>query len=457
VEPTEPGTTGPPLADGPAAALVSPPRRRHPARIAVASLGAVALIAAAVGVIAAAGDDDPRRPLVLMPDGPSPVKGVPAGADISVGGGAPYRYRLGIAAPALGSDALVARLEAPDVDQTRVKAMASALGLDGAVSRTAGGGWQVGDGTVTLTLEPIPGSWSVSFTRDSAGGREPGSVPGSAGSGGSAGSVGSGTIDPDGSVRTGTIDPVGPPTPTTVATVPANLPGAADAERIARALLARMGVADNSWSATVEDAANDLVACAPEPCTPPNLVPTARFVVLHPVLESVAIDDISWQVEIGDRSAILAVFGTLTTVRTLDRYPLRSVDAVFADLVAGKGTSPGPVPMAPIAQDGAAPDQVIEPVTVTIDRVTLGFAVMPASENGVAVVDLVPTYVFSATVEGGGAIARELVAVEASVATPEPTTRDPATENTGSTTPLTGKPEPQPAPAGTPVSGEPLG
>ena len=179
-----------------------------------------------------------------------------------------------------------------------------------------------------------------------------------------------------------------------------------------------MGVADDSWSATIEDAANDSVACAPAPCPLPKLAPTARFVVLHPVLESVAIDDISWQVEIGDRSAILAVFGTWTTVRTIDRYPLRSVDAVFADLVAGKGTRPGPVPMAAIAE--GAPDQLGEPVTVTVDRIRLGFVVMPASDDGVAVVDIVPTYLFTGTFEGGGEITQELVAVEASVAAPAP-------------------------------------
>ena len=67
----------------------------------------MALIAAAVGAIAAAGDDDARRPLVLTPGGLSPVKAAePAGADIGIGG-ATYRYRLGIARPTLGSDAPV--------------------------------------------------------------------------------------------------------------------------------------------------------------------------------------------------------------------------------------------------------------------------------------------------------------------------------------------------------------
>jgi hypothetical protein len=452
VQPTEPGATGPTSTDEPAAALVSSDRRRHPARLAAASLSVVAVLAAVVGVIAANGNDDARRPLVLVPGAASPVKEAPAGADIRVGG-APYRYRLGIASPELGSDAAVGRLEAPSVDEGRVETIAKALGLDGPAGHTAGGGWRVGNGTAILTLEPTPGGWSVSYTLDAGGGA--GSVPGSAGSGGSTGSIGSGTVEPDGSTGSSTADPVGPPTSTTVATTPANLPAPADAERIARALLARVGVADNSWSATVEDAAGDSVACAPEPCAVPQVVPTARFVVLHPMFEKVAIDEISWQVEIGDDSAILAVFGTWTTVRTIDRYPLRSVDAVFADLVAGKGTSPGPVPMTAIAPDGGAPDHMNQPVDVTIDRIRLGFAVMPAFDDGVAVVDIVPTYVFVGTVDGGGEITRELIAVEASIAAPAAIPRDPATGNTGSTTPLSGKPEPQPAPAEPPVAGTP--
>src|SRR4029079_15196424 len=144
------------------------------------------------------------------------------------------------------------------------------------------------------------------------------SVPG--GSGGSSGS--SGSVDPS----TGTEPATGAepaPTKSEPTTAPGailppeNLPDAAGAERIARALLERLGVADDSWSATVPDAnADDGVACAPEPCALTRSVPTTRTVMLSPVFDSVTIEGLSWQVQIGDNGAVLGVYGTWTTLRT---------------------------------------------------------------------------------------------------------------------------------------------
>jgi hypothetical protein len=166
-------------------------------------------------------------------------------------------------------------------------------------------------------------------------------------------------------------------------------------------------------------------------------------------------------VQIGDNGEVLGVYGTWTTLRTLDRYPLRSVDAVFTDLVAGKGTGATPVPLSAAEVDGAAPDHVIAPISVSINRITLGFAVMPASDDGVAVVDLVPTYVFTGTTDNGGEVVQELVAVEATVVPPvtspdAPSPDKPLPDAPGVTNPPVGKPEPQPLPATEPtVSGTP--
>ena len=327
-----------------------PKRRRHPARTVAASLTAVALLAAAVGIVATRGGGSSRPPLVLTP-GAAAGKEAPAGLDDG-NGSSPYRFRLAITAPDLGSDAPVARLVAPAVDAARVRALADILALDGSVTATASGGWQVLDQTSVLSVEPTPGGWAFSYGLD-AGVSAPGSVPGSDGSSdgsgvssdpdGADGSGNSGSVDPS----TGTEPQIGEPPPTvepvappTIPLPPKHLPDAAGAERIARALLERLGVAEDSWSATVPDTnGDDGVACAPEPCALSKTVATQRTVVLSPMFDSIAVSGISWQVQIGDNGTVLGVYGTWTTLRTLDRYPLRPVLSVFADLVAGKGTS----------------------------------------------------------------------------------------------------------------------
>ena len=156
----------------------------------------------------------------------------------------------------------------------------------------------------------------------------------------------------------------------------------------------------------------------------------------------------------GDNGDVVAVFGTWTTLRTLDRYPLRTVAAVFADLEAGKGTSPAPEPMAAIDLGAPIPEDSTPPITVTIDHVALGFTVFPASDDGVAVVDVVPTYVFTGTMSGGGDFTQALVAVDATVVPPA----DPTTPPTKpiAVSPPSGRPEPQPAPLPeSTVSGKP--
>jgi hypothetical protein len=412
---------------------------RHPARAAVASLTVIALLAAAVGVVAATRHHANPR-LVLSPGSQVPEQA--RAAPTVVGGGlGPYRYRLGIPAPDLGSDAAVARLEAPAVDAARVASLAKALGLSGAATPMPGGsGWQVTDRSAELLVAPTPGGWTVSYAPNSVD-SAPGSVPGSTGSGRApnAGSAGGGQTSSNPSGATAVppvpLQPVAPPTapvppgpvptvPTTpvpapVPTIPANLPDAARAEQIARGLLDRMGISGD-WSVTVDTTSGgSAVMCAPAPCPGPlPIVPSTLTVELHPRLAGIAIDSLSWRVEIGDQGRIVGVGGTWTDLRTLGRYPLRTVDAVFADLAAGRGIDPLPEPVAATEPGGAVPFHEIAPVTVTIDHVTLGLAVMPAFDNAGAVVDVVPTYVFSGHTADGQQISRSLVAVEASVTTP---------------------------------------
>jgi hypothetical protein len=418
-------------------------------RIAVASLSVVALVSAAIGLAVANQTHGTRPPLVLrVGRGSQPAEPAASGRDLVAPS---YRYRLATSPPDLGSAAPVARLEAPHVDEARVRSMAVALGLDGPATRTADGGWEVTHGSMQLTLAPTPGGWDVQFSRDAAS-SAPGSVPGSTGSGGSGvagGSGGSGGSGVAGSNPSGGIGvpvpmpsppPSIPPPPTPPASIapppattapapaPVDLPTAAEAERTARALLHRLGVTGD-WAATISDTVAGSVTTSPgnsaickPACSIPPIVVSGLTVALRPVFDTVAVDGISWQIDVGERGTIRAVSGTWTSLRTLGRYPLRPVSAVFDDLVKGTGINPFPVPVseiAPVAPGGAAPDHVIAPTTVTISRVTLGFAVIPAAENGATVVDVVPTYVFTGRTSAGDEITQTLVAVNATVATPE--------------------------------------
>jgi hypothetical protein len=79
---------------------------------------------------------------------------------------------------------------------------------------------------------------------------------------------------------------------------------------------------------------------------------------------------------------------------------------------------------------------------------------MPASDNGVAVVDVVPTYAFTGRASGGTEVSRELVAVDAAVVTPSTAPGPKRVPNL--TVPPIGAPEPQPLPVSPPtVSGKP--
>ena len=329
----------------------------------------------------------------------------------------PYQYRLTTPAPDLGSDSPVARLEVPSVDADRVVAMARAFGLDGAPTGTHPG-WQVDDGGAQLTLAPVPGGWDVAYAFD-AGDRAAGSVPGSAGSAGSAGSGNALAVPPS---PPGVVSPPASlPTETTPQTPARNLPSPARAEQIARTLLMRLGVADDSWSATAYDSSRDAVTCSARPCAEPDVLLTSRTVVLRPTFHSVAVDGISWNVDIGDNGTIYSASGLWTNVHTIGHYPLRSVAAVFADLAAGVGTSNSPQPMGAREALGLTRGAAPAPITVKVDRVTLGYAAVPAAADGNQVVDIVPTYVFTGRTSAGDPITQTMVAVVAA-AVPPPTT-----------------------------------
>jgi hypothetical protein len=391
-------------------------QRRRVATAAAAVATSLLVVGAAVLGVAAATRSRTRPPLVLVSGG----KVVPDALLAPIGEPVPYRYRLSTPAPDLGSDAPVGRLEVPTVDAARVDAMARVLGLRGSATATHPG-WRVNDGAAQLTVAPASGGWDVAYAFD-AGAGAAGSVPGSTGSGasgGSGGSVGSGNAV---AVPPSPPDVVPPPAtlPTeTTPQIPApHLPPTAAAEQIARTLLTKLGVADASWSATAYDSAHGAVVCSPQPCATPDFLLASRVVVLRPVFHSLAVDGLSWQVEIGDNGKIYSASGLWTNVHMIGQYPLHSVAAVFADLVAGVGGSTSPQPMPAREAVGIAPGAPPAPVTVTIDRVMLGFAAVPASADGSAVVDIVPTYVFAGRTSAGDPVTQMMVAVVASAAPP---------------------------------------
>ncbi len=406
-------------------------------RITAVLTSGLVVVSAAVSV-ALATRSHSRPPLVLVSGG----KVVSDAALAPIAGPVPFHYRLSTPAPDLGSDAPVARLEVPTVDAERIVAMAHAFGLDGPAVDTHPG-WQVSDGAARLTVTPATGGWDVAYALD-AGNGAPGTVPGSAGSGGAPGSSGSGSSGGSGgssgsggSTGSGNavsvppsppkvvLPPLPPSLPTeTTPQIPArNLPSTARAEQIARSLLTKLGVADDSWSVTAFDSSGDTVTCSAPPCAEPDVLLASRTGVLSPTFQSVAVDGIFWNIEIGDNGAIDSASGLWTRVHTIDRYPLRSVAAVFADLATGVGDSTSPGPVGARGDPGASPDHVIEPVTVSIDRVTLGYAAVPAAADRGEVLDIVPKYVFSGRTSAGDPITQTMVAVVAA-ATPPPTTSD---------------------------------
>ncbi len=395
---------------------------RQPRRIAAAAVSSLVVAVAVVGV-AAATRSHTRPPLVLVSRG----KVVSDAALAPIGEPVPYHYRLSVPASDLGSDAPVARLEVPSIDASRVADMARALGLKGAAIDTHPG-WRVTDGTAQLTLTPVPGGWDVAYGFD-AGGRAAGSVPGSTGSTGSTGSGGSGDAvavppsppSPPSPQGGGVAPPASLPIETTPQIPAPHLPPTGHAEQIARTLLTKLGVADGSWSATAYDSAYGAVACAPQPCATPDVLLTTRVVVLHPTFHSVAVDGLSWQVEIGDNGRIDSASGLWTTVHPLGHYPLRSVAAVIADLTAGIGHSNSPLPMGAREALGITGGAAPAPITVTIERVTLGYAAVPASADRSAVVDIVPTYVFTGRTSTGDPVTETMVAVIAAAAPPPST------------------------------------
>lgn len=378
----------------------------------------VTLIVAAVGVtLAVRGDEpEPRGLAVLRLTAGGAGR---ATAEPAMVGPEPV-YRLVGPLPDLGANAPVARLVAPDLDAAAVARMARALGAEAEPVRSAEG-FRVEDPTGTLEITLDPSRASVSWTPatpDTGAGIDPsggaGAVPG---------------CDPSAGPcpNDDTVERRSPEL-----TPPEALPSAAEAERIARDLLATLGVDTEGWTVEVTDAESG-VACAPvEACEPTRSVVFQRTVTLRPQRDGIPVQGLDWYVSVGDRGRIESLWGSLATLEELGGYPLRTPTEAFEDLQAGRDVIGGiralaearPAPdIAPgepsgpsePGEPGASPEpSPPEPVVIEVTGVRLGFQVIAQPDASGAL--LVPTYEF---LDAGGAplvtvvaVARDLVRLE---------------------------------------------
>jgi hypothetical protein len=170
---------------------------------------------------------------------------------------------------------------------------------------------------------------------------------------------------------------------------PADLPSKAEAERIARDLLANVGLNLDGASVRVEDGFS------------------MWYVNVDPMVNGLPTFGWPWSVSVGPKGALTGVSGWLDTPDHLDDYPLAGTDVGLERLRNGGGYGQWmPYPMA--ARDATEPAIAIdcppeadcpapEPQVVTITGVKLGLQFAPVyTEDGPGTPLLIPTYLFEA-------------------------------------------------------------
>jgi hypothetical protein len=328
----------------------------------------------------------------------------------------PTTYELDVTLPDLGPSALVRRMKSVPVSSTDVRRFATALGLQGAPTRTPTG-WEVQGTEAMLAFVVTDGGTDVSYSLG-----VPSAVGGSGGASGGGVPGGSGIATTPGSAVA--VDPVtkvaAPPSPARTTLVPSpppdisqpappvDVPSADEARTIARELLDRFGVlAGQSWSAAVNDSGGVAVACpvgVPCPSGPPEVF--ARTVTFSLTLDGTRVDGVDWSVTIGEHRRIESLNGQWATPAPLGSYRLRSPAGVFADLRNGTARYTGPQPLRALSDTAAVgapasePSPTLPAVAVHITGVSLGIARWDAYDGGDNIVDLVPTYRFHARVDG---------------------------------------------------------
>jgi hypothetical protein len=342
-------------------------------------------------------------------------------------------YRLRGSLPDLPDRARAWRL-GTDADSTRMAALAAALGLQGKL-RQDQAGWTVSDGTGTLRVNRLAGlpwsygnvvtgacaggPWSPAspasgrgiqcLTTDTATAKDP--KAGAAGGGAGGGTTGSGAGSP---ASPGSVRPVVPGRPVRPPPRPADLPSRDQAERIARELAAKAGLALDGAAVRVVDGYAD------------------RMVTISPAVGGQPTSGVAWTVSVGPKGRIQYAGGWLATPRPADTYPLMSEAEGLArlrersafwppimrpNLVEGANLKGAPCPPATRLPCTAKPPPK---QTVTITGVRLGLQLAPGVPKGsrpAEVAYLLPAYLFD--LEGGWTDVRSVVAVQDRYLTPD--------------------------------------
>jgi hypothetical protein len=334
----------------------------------------------------------------------------------------PVTYQLRGSLPDLPDRARAWRL-GTDLDSGRMAALAAALGLRGQRKQDRAG-WTVSDGTRTLRVDRLPGlPWSFSsvVTGTCVGGPWSPATPASGrgiqclatdtpttkapkadAAGG--GATGSGAASP---ASPGSVRQVLPGRPIRPLPRPADLPGRDQAERIARELAAKAGLALDGAAVKVLDGY------------------AVRVVSIAPAVGGLPTNGFSWTVSVGPKGRVQYAGGWLATPQPADTYPLMSEAEGLARLreraawwppilrpnvVEGANLKGAPCPPATRLPCPAKP---LRKQTVTITGVRLGLQLTPGvakDSRPAEVAYLLPAYLFD--LEGGWTDVRSVVAVQ---------------------------------------------
>jgi hypothetical protein len=345
--------------------------------------GAQAAAAAtpAAATPAPAGPATPGRPS-LMPDAPQPWPRV--------------TYQLRGNLPDLPDRARAWKL-GTGLDGGRMAALAAALGLRGQPKQDQAG-WTVGDRGGTLRVNRLPGlPWSFGgvVTGTCMGGPWPATPAGRRG------------IQCADAVSPGSARPVLPGRPIRPLPRPADLPGRDQAERIARELATKAGLALDG--ATVKALDGD----------------AARMVTVAPAVGGLPTSGFSWTVGVGPKGRIQYAAGWLATPQPADTYPLMTEAEGLARLrerpawwppvlrpnVADRADLKA-LPCPPATRLPCTP-RPLQKQTVTITGVRLGLQLAPAvarDNRPAEVAYLLPAYLFD--LQGAFTDVRSVVAVQ---------------------------------------------
>ncbi len=322
-------------------------------------------------------------------------------ADASIAPQQPPNYVLDAPLADLGFEAPVRTLVGHDVSEADVARFAAALGLHAAPARTDWG-YEVRDGDALLNVETDGGTTWIDYSSAGNAGVDVG------GSGSSEPSSGAVAVPPDALDAPATLPPAAPPVPVPTLPPPVDVPSSDDAARIAQSLLDDLGVLDGQqWATDVTASNGDLaVACDSDaPCPVPETMPARERIVTYDlVLDGIRVPDAGWSVTIGNHGAVEAVSGTWARTELAGSYSLRSTQDVFDDLQHNRAQFIGAQALledAAAAAENASTTVSVEPGPSTppdthVTGVALGIARWDGTEDGRAVVYLVPTYRFHA-------------------------------------------------------------